>query len=400
VAGGGRAGRAARRRLGRSGGEPLSLAIREVESAAASDPGAVERFLSTHTFPIIEGTKITFVHHGPADRVSLVHWIFGLPGSQPFTRIEGTDLWYLVLEIPPESRVEYKLELHHGDKRRLIHDPLNPLLAHDPFGANSVCHASGYSVPEWTIHDPDARPGSIEQLVVQSEVRGEPRAVQVYVPARFRDTRKYPLLVVHDGSDYLQYSGLKTVLDNLIHRLEIPSMIVALIDSPRRLREYAADEPHARFVAEELLPALEERYPLDGDSAARGLMGASFGGVAALFTAWRYPGVFGRLLLQSGSFGFTDIGQHRRGPAFDPVVEWVNTLRESPGRPSERVFMSCGVYESLIYENRSLVPLLQGTGMELRYVEARDGHNWENWRDRLREGLSWLFPGPLWMVYE
>jgi enterochelin esterase family protein len=38
--------------------------------------------------------------------------------------------------------------------------------------------------------------------------------------------------------------------------------------------------------------------------------------------------------------------------------------------------------------------------MEVRYVEARDGHNWENWRDRLREGLSWLFPGPQWWVYE
>ena len=49
---------------------------------------------------------------------------------------------------------------------------------------------------------------------------------------------------------------------------------------------------------------------------------------------------------------------------------------------------------------RSLVPLLQGTGMEVKYVESRDGHNWENWRDRLREGLSWLFPGPLWMIYE
>ena len=67
---------------------------------------------------------------------------------------------------------------------------------------------------------------------------------------------------------------------------------------------------------------------------------------------------------------------------------------------SEKVFMSCGTYESLIYENRSLVPLLQATGMEVRYVEARDGHNWVNWRDRLREGLSWLYPGPLWMVYE
>ena len=58
------------------------------------------------------------------------------------------------------------------------------------------------------------------------------------------------------------------------------------------------------------------------------------------------------------------------------------------------MFVSCGMYESLIYENRSLVPVLQSTGMEVRYVEARDGHNWENWRDRLRDGLSWLFPGP------
>ena len=75
-------------------------------------------------------------------------------------------------------------------------------------------------------------------------------------------------------------------------------------------------------------------------------------------------------------------------------------FRARPGRPADRIFVSCGMYESLIYENRSLVPLLQSTGMDVRYVEARDGHNWENWRDRLRTAFSWLFPGPLWMVYE
>jgi len=32
--------------------------------------------------------------------------------------------------------------------------------------------------------------------------------------------------------------------------------------------------------------------------------------------------------------------------------------------------------------------LLRATIMDVRYVEARDGHTWENWRDRLREGLS------------
>src|SRR5690606_25458350 len=127
---------------------------------------------------------------------------------------------------------------------------------------------------------------------------------------------------------------------------------------------------------------------------------ASFGAVASLSTAWRYPGTFGRLLLQSGSFAFTDIGHHQRGPVFDRVVQFVNEFRKDPGKPSERVFVSCGTYESLIYENRSMLPLLQATGMTVRYEEARDGHNWENWRDRLRVALSWLFPGPLWMVYE
>jgi len=47
-----------------------------------------------------------------------------------------------------------------------------------------------------------------------------------------------------------------------------------------------------------------------------------------------------------------------------------------------------------------LAPMLDSTGMQVRLVEARDGHNWHNWRDRLREGLSWLFPGPLLFVYE
>jgi enterochelin esterase family protein len=78
----------------------------------------------------------------------------------------------------------------------------------------------------------------------------------------------------------------------------------------------------------------------------------------------------------------------------------MNRYRAAPVSISERVFVSCGVYESLIYENRSLVPIFGRTGMEVRYVEARDGHNWENWRDRLREGLSWLLPGPLMFVYE
>jgi enterochelin esterase-like enzyme len=376
------------------------LAIHQLEQSRP-DRAGVDAWLSGRRFPIVEGSRVTFVYRGEADHVALRHWIYAIETRQPLARIDGTDVWYLLMDVPPRSRVEYKFEVQRGGGSRWVEDPLNPHRARDPFGANSVLQGEGYAVPDWTFHDPLARPGTIEPFTVRSQAFGGERRAQVYLPARFRRTRRYPLVVVHDGRDYLEYAGMATVLDNLIHRLEIPDVIAVFTDSPDRLCEYAADAAHARFLTEELAPQVAARYPLLDQPQSRCLMGASFGGVAALSTAWRYPGFWGRLLLQSGSFAFTDIGrENRHGPLFDRVVEFVNAFRQERRAVSERVFVSCGVYEKLIYENRSLVPLLDETGMQVRFVESRDGHNWEHWRDRLREGLSWLFPGPLMLVYE
>jgi len=379
---------------------PKSPAIERLRRAVATDPGAVDAFLADREMPLAEPPLYTFVYRGTADAVRLRHWIFGLTTSQPFVRLPGTDLWYRTVEIPDDSRVEYKIEIVEGGHTRWIEDERNPHHARDPFGANSVLTARGYEVPAWGVPDPSARPGSIDELVVDSAALGESRTVRVYRPARFRATRRYPLLVVHDGPDYVEYASLQAVLDRLIEALEIPAMIVALLAPGDRMAEYTADERHARFVADEVVPRLEEAYPLRQAAHARGLMGASLGGVAAFDTARRYPDRFGRLLLQSGSFAFTDIGEGDRGPLLEPVVEMMNAYRAAPIRIVEKVFVSVGVYESLVSENRALVPVLRRTGMDVQFIEARDGHNWENWRDRLRQGLSWLFPGPLWMVYE
>jgi enterochelin esterase-like enzyme len=368
----------------------VTLAIHRLLEHGLPSREAIDGFLAGHTFPLVEGTKVTFIYRGEGP-ISLRHWVFGLPSSQPLSRLPGTDLWYLIMEIPPRSRIEYKLE-RNGE---LFEDPLNPLRARDPFGANSALHTPGYEVPDWIRPDPEAREGTLD------EHRVAERTVKVYLPARFRRTRRYPLLVVHDGDDYLRYTGMKAILDNLIHRLEIPDLVVAFTTSGNRLHDYADDAGHARYLTDQLVPGLERIFPLLGRASGRGLMGASFGAVASLSAAWRASGFYGRLLLQSGSFAFTDIGQrNHRGPLFDPIVAFMNRFRARPHMVAERLFLSCGVYESLIYENRSLVPLLQSAGMEVRFVEARDGHNWENWRDRLRHGLSWLFPGPLWMIYE
>jgi len=378
----------------------MNPVLRRLFRKGEPDAAAIDAFIEQSSFPLVDEKDVTFVWRGAAEAVNLRCWVAGLNTAQPLQPLQGTDLWAATIELPKGSRVEYKLEVFRNGHRELIVDPLNPVLAHDPFGANSVCQAWGYERPGWTLEDPAARHGHLETQAIESTAFRERREVSVYVPPRFRRNRRYALLVVHDGVDYLHYASLKTVLDNLLHNLEIPPLIAVLTQSPDRLKEYAGDDRHARFVAAEIPAAIADRYPLIDDVASRALMGASFGGVAALHAAWRHPAAYGRLLLQSGSFAFSDLGRHQRGPVFDPVVRFMNRFREDPGQPAERIYMSCGMYESLIYENRSLLPKLQARGIDVRFEEARDAHNWENWRDRLRNGLSWLLPGPIWMVYE
>ena len=378
----------------------MNKALDRLLKLSPPTPADVDAFIERSAFPLVDGDSITFVYRGQASAVFLRCWISGLDTAQPLQTLDDTDLWAVTIELPAGSRIEYKFEIERDGHRELILDPLNDIRAHDPFGANSVCQGAGYRRPQWSLHDPDARAGTIETHRMHSNAFGESRDFQVYVPARFRRNRRYPLLIVHDGIDYLRFADLKIVLDNLIQSLEIPQMIVALIQSPDRLIEYSGNDRHAAFVGDDLLPYMHEHFPLHDDPASRGLMGASFGGVAALHAAWRHPDLFGCLFLQSGSFAFSDIGRHKRGPVFDPVVKFINEFRQRPGCPADKIYMSCGIYESLIYENRSLVPRLQQQGIDVRFEEARDAHNWENWRDRQRNGLTWLFPGPVWMVYE
>ena len=362
----------------------------------------VEAFLAARTSPIIEGDRATFLFRGEADRVLVRHRVVGLPEPIEMVRLGRTRLWYAVVNLPARSRVEYHLEVvrdGHGDHRN---DPRNPHRARNPMGSESVARAEGYTVPDWVLPDPEARPGELREVRLHSAALGRDVAAPIYLPARFRSTRRYPLLVVHDGRDYLDFASMRTVLDNLIHRLDVAELVAVFPSSPRRLVEYADDPAHAAFVMDELIPHLEEELPLVGAPRGRTLMGASFGGIAAFSTALRHPGRIGSLLLQSTSFAVLDIGEDvgEDLEVFRPIVDMVRRYRADPVRVADRIHQSVGAYEPMIRGNRAMVPVLQGTGAQVRYVEARDGHNWENWRDRLRDGLSWLHPGPVKHVYE
>jgi enterochelin esterase family protein len=380
-------------------GEVL-LAIDQLRSAVAGlsesqqRDAAVASFFEDHALPVVEGNLATFAVLAEADSVYLRHRVNIWPDDLELRRIPGTDVWFLTIELDWGARVEYQFEIARDGQWWRFNDPYNPRLARSPLGDSSVCHGPGYEVPDWASVRADTDRGELRELKMHSLAQRRDNRVTAYLPAHFEASIRYPLLVVHDGGDYLDYASMKIVLDNLISDKKLAKIIVAFTYPGERLTEYPNDPDHARWLTHELLPDLEKRFPLLSEPRGRCLMGTSFGAVAALSTAVRFPGTYGSLLLQSGSFLYSDPAVwHGEGTTtFEPVVRFVDHYRAAPVRAVDRAFISCGAYEDLVDANRAMLPIFRSSGMKINYVESRDGHSWESWRDRLEDGLSWIFP--------
>ena len=367
-----------------------------LETLASVQAGgeAIDAFLHGQEFPLAEPGMLTFAWRGPAERVDLVRWIHGGGDRLPFVQLAGTDLWLLRVPVEDGGRFEYKLAIGLHGQERLVVDPLNPARAGDPFGENSVARTQGYVRPEWSL--PRGAPaGRIETIGVESRVFGAVREVHVYLPAGHDPRRSYPLVVVHDGADFVTYADLPVVLDNLTEAGEIPPVIAALVQTRDRLGEYSGGRQHSAFLVGDLLPALGARWRIAEAPGERVLLGASLGAVASLVTAFRYPGVFGGLVLKSGSFILDERKLARRPhPVFHRIARTMRALRRAPPLPPTRAFVSTGELEGLADENRALASFLRERGVDVLFKSAWDGHHWHNWRDQLRDGLRWVLrPG-------
>jgi enterochelin esterase-like enzyme len=382
-----------------TGRAPRQRALTRLRQQGAT-PEAIEQLLRESSIPLVESTACTFLWRGDADWVGVEHRVMGWPVPLALRRMPRTDLWHATAELPKGSRVEYRLLVRYGDNTGSVLDPLNPRRAVGPTSEMSVVEGEGYTTPDWALHDPAAVAGELSEVRVPSRALRRDVRLTIYLPARMRRDNRLPLLVVHDGGDFLKYSGLATVFDNLMHRRLMADCIVVLDHPDQRLREYAANAAHGRFLTGELVPMLERRLPLRGVPSGRVLAGASFGAVAALSAAVRAPGFYSGLLLESASLRYTVVGRDlAAGAVFEPVVRFVNELRAKPRVVTERIFQTFGAYEPLAEPNRAMTEVLQRLAGEVRVVEGLDGHNWTNWRDRLLDGLAWLFPGEARLIY-
>ena len=298
--------------------------------------------------------------------------------SLTFTQVKPR-VWQIELELPRNAYMEYAF--FTDDKR--IPDPLNPHSLNNGVGSRNHY----FYMPEAKPSEYAAlhrRKGQLTEGIITDAwgLIGGKRKVYFYQPAA---SGPLPLLVVLDGQDFLRRGRIIQIVDALSAAGKMQPVALAMIENAGsgRFVEYACNDAFLFTLLDRLIPAACEHLPVIDprqQPGSCGILGASMGGTAAIFSGLRAPQTFGKVLAQSPGFStpFADF----------TIVPLIKNLE----KPPIKVWTDIGTFDFLLEDNRRMRPIFSQAGYDFQYSEGCGGHNYTYWRNALPAGLQYLYP--------
>lgn len=257
---------------------------------------------------------------------------------------------------------------------------------------------------------------------VPSKHLAHARNVSIWLPPGYEKDpeRRYPVLYAHDGQNLfdprLSFTKVDWGLDEAVaqgikeNRID-PPIIVGIWNTPDRRREYCPWDmapQYAKFLVDELMPAVNQQFRTRVGAASTGTMGASMGGLVSFWLCWKHPESFGLGACLSTHFRYdaTDLARAQgREPdaslAGKPLIadEIAGGAKFAP-EPRPRLWMDHGTlnldatYAPVQQQVDAWLVrcgLVRDTDFVSKVYEGAD-HNEAAWRARVPDALRYLFP--------
>ena len=262
--------------------------------------------------------------------------------------------------------------------------------------------------PESSTHE--GIPGVVGRLDVvgplSSEHLGNERPIYVWLPASYASAseRQYPVIYMQDGqnlfSDALAF-GREWQVDEHMTRLGALGLEAIVVGIPNAGAERAAEyspfappehgggrgDAYLRFVIDEILPLMRDRYRVSTSRNDVGIMGSSLGALISLYAYFRHPEIFGFVGAMSPALWFADAA--------------LLAVAEQTPFVDGRIYLDIGTEEGSAHVDnaqalhRLLLTKGYRPGESLFYVEEDyASHDEEAWARRLRTALYFLLPAP------
>ncbi len=247
---------------------------------------------------------------------------------------------------------------------------------------------------------------------LRSEIFKNTRLLRVWLPPDYDGwgAVRYPVFYLNDGQNLFDpataFAGVHWQVGETATRLIAegkisPLIIVGIDNSKSRVSEYipykskdpkvlnARGKLYPEFLRREVMPLIEERYPVLKGPENSSLGGSSLGGLITLFTALAAPGIFGRLLVESPSLFVAD----------RKILEESRRFQEWP----PRAYVGVGTHEignaekdaKIVADVRDLESVLRASGLDDQRLRVRvdEGgtHSESAWAARFPDALEFLF---------
>ncbi len=296
------------------------------------------------------------------------------------TPLEGSRWYYLKRALDPRARVEYAIARESTEDAALHLDPENPRTVEGFSRRYSELRMPAHPEAPELIDEPTLPKGRLVDTEVESRIRGNRRRILVYLPPGYDESgeRRFPTAYFGDASAYVTNVPVPRILDSTIARGTVRPLIAVFVEPAPRREEYRMNPDYRRFLVEELVPWVDERYRTIASPESRAILGGSRGGLAAVDAAYHHSETFG--------------GCGAIAPAISPT-NLVELIANGEAEPV-RFFVLVGLYDlDWRKDGVALMEALRARGYDVGFLEIPEGHSWNAWKSHIDDALVFLFPG-------
>lgn len=231
---------------------------------------------------------------------------------------------------------------------------------------------------------------TIVKEVIESQFLLENRTLRIYLPPGYNEFLSYPVVYCQDGEEFFNFGRIATWANQLILEEGVEPFIIVGVEVNTKVRteEYAPFgnrfDAYLSCFAEEIIPFVEQKYPVRKEPAERVLAGDSLGGSVSVHLALRYPHLFTRIISLSGAF--YEKSQHMIRE--EPDLSWLD-IYMIVGLQEDNYATDTGVY-NFVELNRATKALLEERGATISYLEKDGRHLWGFWQKELPAALMYF----------
>lgn len=168
---------------------------------------------------------------------------------------------------------------------------------------------------------------------------------------------------------------------------------------------------YGEFIGEELAEITRKMFPLSDKREDTYIAGLSMGGFGALRNGLKYNKTFGAvgalssalivdgletrtdqhpLFIETRSFAESVFGDLSKVKESDKNPEWLALTLKKEEIELPKIYMACGTEDALFRANEKFYHALKAAGIDISFVSAPGGHDWDFWNMQIKGFLDWL----------